>query len=359
MASTNDDYSCKGCRDKLKKLKEQQDKLELVQKRFREVVTACKQAHEKLQEKDDLLRRKDQLLIEASVAVTSGNSEEHQKRIAALESSIAELSRLCGEYESQRAMDKKTMDQLKSDLAQVQISNPVVGLNHIDAFKEKIEKVVLMRSRAIQTEVEVETIDDAPVQDVGVQTEAELSVQPGAKLAIVIPTPRSESEQETRHLNTNADDASNESPSDTSPALPLTPRSPDGGNGHDFSRSRLSDSASFLGQQPPNSVSLFYANELARKDIELAEARLQAREYECALREVQWKYNVEKYRLQTRLAMLEKQQQAVQKQGASQPNLTYIKNVLTQFNSTKDKNQRQIMMNALLTALHASESLQQ
>lgn len=47
---------------------------------------------------------------------------------------------------------------------------------------------------------------------------------------------------------------------------------------------------------PSNSVSLFYVNELARKEIELVETRLTARENECALRELRWKYNVDTFK---------------------------------------------------------------
>lgn len=45
-----------------------------------------------------------------------------------------------------------------------------------------------------------------------------------------------------------------------------------------------------------NSVSLYYVNELARKEIELGETRLSAREFECALRELKWKYNVDTFK---------------------------------------------------------------
>jgi hypothetical protein len=98
-------------------------------------------------------------------------------------------------------------------------------------------------------------------------------------------------------------------------------------------------------------VSLFYINELARKEIELAEARLQAREYECALRELQWKHNMDKYRLQTKITEMEKHKKTMERDTNCQPNMTYVRNVLIRFIDTKDKQQKQFMINALLTAL--------
>jgi hypothetical protein len=113
------------------------------------------------------------------------------------------------------------------------------------------------------------------------------------------------------------------------------------------------------GPSSGSGVSIFYANELARIGMELAESRLQAREFECALRELQWKYNVDKYRLQAKVSSLEKQgfhQKGAESAANTQPiTLTYVRNVLLRFISTKDKNQKQVMINALLTALNATE----
>lgn len=129
-------------------------------------------------------------------------------------------------------------------------------------------------------------------------------------------------------------------------------------------------------------VSLFYVNELARKEIELAEARLAAREYECALRELQWQSSVEKFRLKAKVTEYEKVRSQLAQLTASSSinqlnssihcdsstcksstasfstsnaNLLYIKNVLLNYIKTNDKKQQKIILNALLTALDMEE----
>lgn len=67
--------------------------------------------------------------------------------------------------------------------------------------------------------------------------------------------------------------------------------------------------------------------------------------------------NCVEHRLQTRVACLEKQQQLMSREAASQPNMTYVRNVLLKMIETKDKKQKDIMLNALLTALTASSQL--
>lgn len=61
-------------------------------------------------------------------------------------------------------------------------------------------------------------------------------------------------------------------------------------------------------------------------------------------------------RLQAKLSSLEKHQQSLAKESSSAQspiNLTYVKNVLLRFIETKDKHQKQVMINALLAALNA------
>ena len=57
-------------------------------------------------------------------------------------------------------------------------------------------------------------------------------------------------------------------------------------------------------------------------------------------------------RLQTRITDLERNlSQMSQNQPLSQLNVTYIRNVLMKLLNTKDKHQKQFMINAILTAL--------
>jgi hypothetical protein len=117
---------------------------------------------------------------------------------------------------------------------------------------------------------------------------------------------------------------------------------------------------------PSQSIHIFYANELARREVELAEARLRAKELECSLRELNWASSVDKFRLKakvTEFERLQSQRSAVQSavkpsasDNSSTVKLLYVKNVVDKFSKTNDKNQQKIMLSALMTALDLNET---
>lgn len=127
------------------------------------------------------------------------------------------------------------------------------------------------------------------MQDKCVQTEldAEGQAKPREKeKAIVVPTQR-----ETEKLEEATESSESETEtvfSETEPPMPdLRPSN---------QRQSIGSVSTVNQDVGGNSVSIFYVNELARKEIELAECRLVAREHECALRELRWKYNVDTFK---------------------------------------------------------------
>lgn len=293
---------CKSCRDKDARIVEQQKKIELLQQKFRGVVNAFKDGQEKLAERD-------KQLLEASIAATAGPDGKRQERLSSLEASVSELSKLCGEYESERERDHQLISDLRSQIDQYASKQKALVAPKV-SFDEHINRIVVSRSSGIQTDAIEPVFEVLPeVSDVSVQTDIEptaspspsvLTRKPDLAVHVVIPTHR-----EVDPIITGDESASAETENfDVDPIfIPETPSTPP-----EYSPierrpktrtiSESTTTASVAGPSGPSGsgVSLFYVNELARKEIELAEARLQAREFECALRELQWKHNVDKYR---------------------------------------------------------------
>ena len=172
-----------------------------------------------------------------------------------------------------------------------------------------------------KVDVETQTVPDG--------SEAQRSLSRKAELAIVIPTHRS-------------------------PDIILDPTSLESPLVNDFhprpERDRSESLVSGISQSA-------LVSEIERKEIELAEARLKSREVEVALREIEWKYKMERLRLEAKVANLERENQNLLKDKTFQPNLIYVRNVLAKLIKTEDKNQKRIMMNALLTALDVQERI--
>ena len=238
--------------------------------------------------------------IVAVVSSTSSSSDQNQ--FSELEIRCSELSDAIGQHEIQRNADKKLIDDLYSQLENFQ-NAASSDVSQEKTFNEKIDSVAVSRSRYVQTDSEDDSIDHtacAPksLVDVDVQTDAEAVstvVRKPAELAVVIPTTR-EADMPKVEDQEEGYQATDQNESVFLPSSPNTPPTTDQPPDM-YARTRtISESASVVAGPSASSVSLFYANELARKEIELGEARLQAREFECGLRELQWKYNVEKYR---------------------------------------------------------------
>lgn len=313
-----DSVKCRSCHTNKEKLEESQKTCELLQKRFRGVVQACKQAQEQLKEKD-------QQLLASSIAATANLYDvEHQERIVELEANVSDLSRISGEYESERRQHLLLIEQLRSELKSIRNDRDAAspGPSYKEppkSFDQHINLVLITRNRSVQTDAieqspeESEKKDSNAKQGKKIYADFECQVELEARcptplqakkgeLAIVLPTQREEvfEDEFPSHSSGGAfqpyprhrESSGARSPHSPGPFTPLERSF----NSRSRTISESAQSVSGAGGPSNSGVSIFYANELARKEIDLAEARLQAREFECALRELQWKYNVDKYR---------------------------------------------------------------
>ena len=368
--STNTSSNCAHCERLESVVNKQKDKLATVELRLRDCVRAYKTV---LSEKNVILQN-----LEASKELFAKRGEEEEKRLATLEDSLNELSSICGKYESENIKNQALIEKLKQKCdeltrqlsAQEAIEKPEnktcddeVKINELDRrIVGDVNEVRRLNNKWTQTIAEPpETREEPEIEqsnsrDQETQTNLELmnsihGKQRKTECAIVLPTHR-EVEIEKSNDSRRGSHGSRGSVSETvftDNDFNLV----DSDSRFEVSSVRPSlNSVSMVNQEiPSNSVSLFYVNELARKEIELVETRLAARENECALRELRWKYNVDTFKLQSKVTRLEQQLQQVQSDDTTKPNLTYVRNVLVRFLKTKDKKQRTCMMNALLTAL--------
>ncbi|XP_015784496.1 myosin heavy chain, clone 203 [Tetranychus urticae] len=366
--STNTSSNCAHCEKLESIVNKQKDKLATVELRLRDCVRAYKTV---LSEKNVILQN-----LEASKELFAKRGEEEEKRLATLEDSLNELSSICGKYESENIKNQALIEKLKQKcdeltrqlsaqeaIGKSETCDDEVKINELDRrIVGDVNEVRKLNNKWTQTIAEQpETREEPEIvqstsRDQETQTNLELmnsnhGKQRKTECAIVLPTHR-EVEIEKSNDSRRGSHGSRASVSETV----FTDN--DFNLGDSDSRFEVSsvrpslNSVSMVNQEmPSNSVSLFYVNELARKEIELVETRLAARENECALRELRWKYNVDTFKLQSKVTRLEQQLQQVQSDDTTKPNLTYVRNVLVRFLKTKDKKQRTCMMNALLTAL--------
>lgn len=321
MASANGNLGrvCKHCLERDKIIKNLEDKIEVVQKSFRGVVAAIKKSQLELQEKDKLIN-------ELSRKSNNPNPEQ-QDRMTELENTVSEMSKTVGSCEVQRTKDRELIQTLTNEVEELAHRLITLQCNEGNGKESVSQTMKLFRNRQIQTESISEPTKnvDASTQTSDVP-DAQRNHSKKAELAIVIPT--------HRPSNVILDPSVLESP----PVIQIADR-----RTSESSLSGVSHSA--------------YVGEIERKEIELAEARLKSREMEVALREIEWKYKMERLRLEAKVSNLEKENQNLLKDKTFQPNLIYVRNVLTKFIKTQDKNQKKIMMNALLTALDVNERI--
>ncbi|XP_074601400.1 uncharacterized protein LOC141855320 [Brevipalpus obovatus] len=353
---------CFKCREYHEVINIQKEKLSTLEVRLRDCVRAYKQV---LQEKSVL-----QETLE-SCKDKSTRSEEDERRFARLESNLAELSLVCGKYEAENLKNHTMIDELNRECQSLRdqlnarqsnetsdICDPNANQNgekhkwtqtdiYFDARLQLAENSGKNSNTPDKPDPVAEPskiFEEKYVQTVQIDADIEAPKSRKIEKAIVLPTQRETEFSNDDHL----DRVSEHSETDT---VFSETAAPNYHQNRPAPRRSLGSVSTVNQDAQQNSVSLFYVNELARKEIELAESRLAAREHECGLRELRWKYNVETYKLQSRVTQLEQQLKQVQMDHNQKPNLTYIRNVLIRFLSTKDKNQKTFMMNALLTAL--------
>lgn len=338
---------CVSCRPKDKKINELSQKLKLLQQSLHASVTECKSLKPKCERLEAECKQKDDLISNmlSDGSTISGSLTEKSNRISELEENITELTVICGEYKSQRQRDRQLIDQLTAKLKSFETESSDVS----SASQDDVPEVKLFRSRLCQTDV----INEKETREAGTQTQEMAVSIKKPELAIVIPNLHEIQLPDVKEDT----DSGIMPPDDVSPVIPDADVKSDEDN-HPIRRSsstRRSGRASV--SSVDNTSSLVYANELARKEMEIAELRLKTREAECALRELQWTSAVEKFRLKAKVSEYEKllNQKAKDKQvpdvSSDQAKMVYVRNVLLQYTKSRDEKQRKIMLKALFTAL--------
>lgn len=319
-ASSATGKACKHCQEKDKSIKILENKIEVVQQSFRGVVAAIKKSQLELQNRDKLINE----LSKRS----NCSDHEQQIRLIELENNVSEMSKTVGACEFQRLNDKQLIQSLTDELEEM--TQRLITLQVDGDFRSK--SVKLFRNREVQTESETGPCVqvDAETQTYCEGPDVPRSQSRKAELAVVIPTHR---------------------PSNIVLDPSFLEESPPFNISH-FQQERRTSESTMSGL--PLSA---FVGEIERKEIELAESRLKSRELEVALREIEWKYKMERLRLEAKVSNLEKENQNLLKDKTFQPNLIYVRNVLIKFIKTQDKVQKKIMMNALLTALDVQDRI--
>lgn len=391
---------CSGCERYSAAVEEQKAKLTLLETRLKDVLRAYK-----------LLAREKEALQAANLGIASAERVDatQQRRIADLEETVLQLTTICGRVEVERAADRETIARLEADCERlrecksaekatsssqgletpssaVQQSSPVIPPTSLRSQQKELRnKACQTTATAVKAEVLIDSgfskrspHSTTSTQEKACQTGEEEEVDEEANLqsrlrasksfetAVVSPFPsqrRGRSVSETVAEDEDDDDEDDGEDDDR----------------HQGQQIITSSSTSSAPPPPEGSTSLFYVNELARRELELAEYKLRVREHECSIRELQWKYSNEKYRLQSRIADLEllnsnfmshKATTSTSERSSSSTttttgtgtalptsmstvNVAYVRNVLTKLLETKDREQKAIMINALLTALNS------
>ena len=290
---------CQNCLKQNQVISEQKSKITLIENRLNGLVKAYKKV---CVERDNLLA------ISSSPVLPLNDSHGQQKRIDSLESRIAEMSTICGNYESQKIKDKTLIQELTQKYEQMATELTKYQTIGRRTNEEVVKPEKICKSKGIQTEESIEWTNDetndektedivSEPQIIGkdVETQTEFvfdsdvfngNNRKKCELAVVLPTVSEAQPQNDRN--------SEEEQSIHSPTPSQSSDNYSVFNANEREVQPINDKT--YSAPNPSGVSLFYANELARKEIDLAETRLQAREYECALRELKWKYNSEKYR---------------------------------------------------------------
>ncbi|XP_043944512.1 GRIP and coiled-coil domain-containing protein 1 [Protopterus annectens] len=106
---------------------------------------------------------------------------------------------------------------------------------------------------------------------------------------------------------------------------------------------------------PVEPTFLLYAEQLARKEVEIGALRKQKHKLEAEVHQLQEKCLIERERHQEEIAVLQDQiQKSVRDKGREGANLEYLKNIIYRFLTLQDALGRQQTLTAILTILHFS-----
>mgnify|MGYP007030521128 CR=1 FL=1 len=210
--------NCENCFQLNSIVKEQKEKITLIETRLKDLVKAYKKV---CYERDVLIdanntKKQTQLFFE----------KQQQERLLSLESRIAEMSSICGKYEYEKIEDNQTIQQLTTKCQQLNhelnsYKNQTKSDDKEDDSSKRTNKIARLKNRSTQTddsEKQIKTTNKNNIQkriDVETQTEVfeDEKVNRKCELAIVLLTQRSESssqdesiQTEIPELNTNTKD---------------------------------------------------------------------------------------------------------------------------------------------------------
>ena len=378
---------CTNCNRFQSIIDEQKSKLNLLETRLKDLIRAYKLI---TKERDQLQQKISSSLSTLTIIDNhvdhDQQRQQQQKRISELEQNVCHLSRLCGELETDRKHDQLRIKDLQAKYEQLSNEsekNRAIKSTINQPQKQSIE----LRDNYCQTEIISEKFEQSTQTesrfDVDDQNESSLDVKqldntmPQSntiinknknETAIVQPLMRIESKSKS------------ESSDGCSSSIVSASRRSSTAIDHEFDSTKIITSDHQFGSSGATStsnISLYHLNELARKELELADYRLRCREYECSIRELQWNYSNDRYKFQARIADLEKLNKNLMANndnnqrlknhedsigGGSGPNsnninVAYVKNVLSKLLKTSDKNQQKLMTDALIVALDSMQTM--
>lgn len=246
-------------------IEEQWNKIHLLETRLKDLVRAYKV----------VCKERDYFQTINQQSINTEVDSRQQKRIAELEQSVINMSTLCGNLEFGRKQDKDRIKELQdkyehlsNELNQTQYLQKQFLLSTSSAVEMQTKKVV-----DIYCQTDLKPLE---FTEQWTQTDDEQNIFLGNKCnesriknetAIITPLVRTDQKSEINDF------------SDSSQ--------------YSFEMNINKDNAQTLSN---NGISLFHLNELARKELELADYRLRIREYECSQRELEWNYTNDKYK---------------------------------------------------------------
>ena len=338
---------------------EQKSKLQLLETRLKDLIRAYKV----------ICKERDQLqhaISSSSIGVDDHVDQRQQKRISELEQNVCHMSTLCGELEHGRKQDQARIKDLqeKYELLLLELNNTKSTMIIQQKPQISQNEPRKLQNNYCQTDAIIEIKSEKSTQTDLICDQAQSSEHANKQLdqhqvffknknetAIVAPLMRNNSK------------TISESSDCSSTAASLTQNSSITPIDTEIDSKIASDQFGST-----SGISLYHLNELARKELELADYRLRIREYECSLRELQWNYSNGRYKYQARIADLEKLNKDLMANNHDDHrlkndsngynnniNIAYVKNVLNKLLKTSDKNQQKLMTDALITALDSMQ----
>lgn len=251
-------------------IEEQRSKIHLLETRLRDLVRAYKV----------VCKERDHFQTINQQSINTEVDTRQQKRIAELEQSVINMSTMCGNLELGRKQDKDRIKELQdkyehlsNELNQTKCLQKQLLLSTSSIAEMQPKKVIDIHC---QTDLKPFDFGSVEFTEQWTQTDDEQSIifenkcneiKVKNETAIITPLVRNDQKFEINDF------------SDSSQCS--------------FEMHNNKDNAQTLSN---NGISLFHLNELARKELELADYRLRIREYECSQRELQWNYTNDKYK---------------------------------------------------------------